>query len=325
MVPALSRRAGVGLERANSAFQGAVRLSTLVGPPLGGVLIAALGTSEVLLVDAATFLVSAAAVALFVSPAARTAEGAGDRESGGYLTELAEGLRFFGRTRVVFGIVIDGVAVNFFAEPVYVVVLPVYAQEVFASAPAFGLLLGGFGAGALAGTALFGALGSRLPRRATLVAALTLSAVPFAALAAAPPLAVGVGLMALQGLGVGAINPLVFTVIRSAPPSGCWGGSSGRSLRWRRGRRRWGSCWPASRWRAWAWAPCCWPSRRGSSASFSTRSWTPRSVRWRSPPRRAKIRTGKNPRSRDHDAGDRRRPRNSVAGLTALPPSIFRP
>jgi MFS family permease len=219
LIPQLSRRAGVGMERANSAFQGAVRLSTLVGPPIGGLLIAALGASNVLLVDAATFAVSAALVALLVPPAATSpAEKAGDREGGGYLAELAEGLRFVRRTRVVFAVVAGGVALNFFAEPVYVVILPVYAEEIFGSAPAFGFLLGGFGGGALAGTVLFGALGRRLPRQATLVVAVALSAVPFLALAASPPLPVGVALMFVQGLGVGAINPLVFTVVQERAP-----------------------------------------------------------------------------------------------------------
>lgn len=228
LVPGLSGQAGIGLERANSAFGGAVRLAALLGPPLGGLLIAGLGASNVLLLDAATFLFSAGAVAALVPAAGRTHgteagnERGGGRDGGrgGYLAELAEGLRFLRRTRVVFAIVVGGVALNFFAEPVYAVVLPVYAEAVSGGAVGFGLLVGGFGGGALAGTVLFGALGGRVPgrRRAVLAGAVALSALPFLALAALPPLPVAVGLMAVQGLGVGAINPLVFTVVQERVP-----------------------------------------------------------------------------------------------------------
>jgi MFS family permease len=70
LVPALARRATMPIERANSADRAIVRLGAVLGPPLAGVLIALIGASNVLFVDAVTFSVSAALVTLGVSSAA---------------------------------------------------------------------------------------------------------------------------------------------------------------------------------------------------------------------------------------------------------------
>jgi len=66
MVPALARWAAMPLERANAADTAIPRLAQLAGPLIGGVLVAATGAANVLLLDAATFLLSAAFVAIAV-------------------------------------------------------------------------------------------------------------------------------------------------------------------------------------------------------------------------------------------------------------------
>jgi len=73
----------------------------------------------VLWLDAATFAVSAAAVAVAVPSHVRTE----DRSGGGYIAELVEGLRFVRRDRIIFSIVIAAVVLNFLVEPVFVVVI----------------------------------------------------------------------------------------------------------------------------------------------------------------------------------------------------------
>lgn len=73
LVPDLAERAGVRLERVNAMSQTLWRTSGLLGPPLAGVLIAALGTSAVLFLDAASFAVSAGLVAGVVPSSSRSA------------------------------------------------------------------------------------------------------------------------------------------------------------------------------------------------------------------------------------------------------------
>jgi hypothetical protein len=94
LVPFLADRARMPIERANGADRAIVRLGQVVGPILGGILIAAIGAANVLFVDAASFAVSAIAVAIGVPAAANRAESAQAQGGRSYLAELREGLRF---------------------------------------------------------------------------------------------------------------------------------------------------------------------------------------------------------------------------------------
>ncbi|MBA2535688.1 MAG: MFS transporter [Rubrobacter sp.] len=219
LVPDLAGRAWMGIERANSAFQGIQRASFLFGPPLAGVLIALFAPGNVLWIDAATFVVSAALVtALVPSLGLRSGTAAEHRSAGGYLAELAEGMEFIRRDRLVcwmFGI---GVIANFLILPLFVVVLPFYARQMYGSAVDLGLMLGGFGSGALAGTVLYGTVGHLLPRRATLVSAIVLLGLPFWVLVAAPPLGVAMGALFVAGFALGPPNPLIYSVLQERTP-----------------------------------------------------------------------------------------------------------
>src|SRR5688572_10754029 len=79
---------------ANALVQASNRITLIAGPPLAGVLIAVIGATNVLLVDAATFVVAFALVALLV-PAVRRIEQ--DEES----RSLMAGLQFLARDRLL--------------------------------------------------------------------------------------------------------------------------------------------------------------------------------------------------------------------------------
>ena len=219
LVPDLAVRARMGIERANSAFQGIQHASFLFGPPLAGVLVALFAPGNVLWIDAATFFVSAALVAALV-PAVypRSGTDAEHRRAGGYLAELVEGLEFVRRDRLVFWMFGIGVVANFLVLPLFAVVLPFYARQTYGSAVDLGLMLGGFGSGALAGTVLYGTVGHLLPRRATLVSAIVLLGLPFWVLVAAPPLGVAIGALFVAGFALGSPNPLTYSVLQERTP-----------------------------------------------------------------------------------------------------------
>ena len=63
LLPTLAQRAGVPLTRAAGFYDGASRCAATIGSAVGGVLIAVLGASHVLIVDASTFAVSAVLIA----------------------------------------------------------------------------------------------------------------------------------------------------------------------------------------------------------------------------------------------------------------------
>lgn len=217
LIPDLAGRAGMPVERANSALQAIESSSDLLGPPLAGVLIALLGPSNVLFLDAATFAVSAAMIAGAVPrpdlvPAGEATTG------GGYFANLLEGLRFIRGDRLILSIVIVAVVTNFLDSPIFLVVLPVYADANFGSAVVLGIMFAGFGGGSLVSTLLFGVLGHRLPRRATLIACWIVVGLPFWVLATTPSLPVTVAALAITGLAAGPINPLIFTVVQERTP-----------------------------------------------------------------------------------------------------------
>ena len=207
LIPDLAARAGLRLERVNGAGQAIVSVAGLLGPPLAGLLIVAISTSNVLWVDAATFAVSAGVVAALVpaSPAATETRGR-------YRDEVLDGLRFLHRDRLLWAIATTAAVLNLLGAPIGAVILPVYGREVFGAdgAHQLGVALVGFGLGALVAALLYGAVGHRLPRRAVFVGGLGVLCLPMFALAATPGL---VGTMA-----TGAVNPLIGTVMQERVP-----------------------------------------------------------------------------------------------------------
>jgi MFS family permease len=219
MIPELAGIAGMPIERANAAYQAIPRLSFLVGPPLAGILIAVLGASNVLWINAASFVVSAALIALLVPYAREAYEGASTEGVRGYFAELLEGLRFVRGNLLVLSMVLVVTVANLLDDPLISVILPVYSREYFGGAVGVGVMLGSFGAGALAGTILFGVIGHHLPRRLTfIVSFISAGPLPYVVLAVYPPLLVAAAGWALGGILCGPLNPLIMTVIQEHTP-----------------------------------------------------------------------------------------------------------
>lgn len=223
LLPEVALTAGVPLERAVGMFEATERGARLVGAPLAGLLVALVGPLPVLALDAATFVVSSAAVARLVprDVDARVQADPGVVPRSGYWRSLGEGLRFVTRDPLLCAFVALLVLTNAIDAAKTTVLLPVYADRELGGALAFGLLVGTMGGGALIGSLVFGAVGHRLPRRPTFALAFALAgAPPFLALAAGLPLPALLGITAVSGLCAGALNPLIGTVkLERIPPN----------------------------------------------------------------------------------------------------------
>jgi predicted MFS family arabinose efflux permease len=79
--------------------------------------------------------------------------------------------------------------------------------------------MGSFGAAALVGSVLYGAVGHRLPRRATLIGAFITVGLPFWVLATLPLLPLTLAAMTVAGLAAGPINPLLATTAQERVPA----------------------------------------------------------------------------------------------------------
>ncbi|XVU23958.1 MFS transporter [Actinoplanes sp. CA-054009] len=216
--------AGTPMARATALFDGIGRAALLVGLPLGGLLVAAIGPAAVLAIDAASFAVCAATVAAGVrtpAPPGRQAPGE-PRES--YLSSLAAGFAFLRRDSLV-AVIVGVLFFTNLADQAYTIVfVPVWVRESGAGPAVLGLLGGVFGLGAVLGSLIYAALATRLPRMLTFAVCFLLAGSPrFFALAVSdrlgPVLAVAFG----AGLAVAAVNPILMALGYERVPPGLRG------------------------------------------------------------------------------------------------------
>ncbi|MGH3127516.1 MAG: MFS transporter, partial [Gaiellaceae bacterium] len=215
LLPDVVEVAGARMERASGIRSAIQQSAILIGAPVGGVLVAAFGATTALWLDAASFLVSATLVGVFVPRPAAATEA---EEKGAFFVELAEGMRFIWRQRVLRAVVLMVLLTNLLEAP-FPVVTAVMAREEYGSAADLGLMLGVFGGGALAGALVYSAIGHRLPRRKTFLWCFAGIPIAYLALATLPSLPVALVALAFTGLVAGPINPLLFTVTTEIVPT----------------------------------------------------------------------------------------------------------
>lgn len=208
------------LQAGNGLIDGGTQLATLIGPAVGGVVVALLGPAPAFAIDAGSFALSVLSLA-----GIRSAHNAAREESGAAsaLTSLSERLSLSSvlrQERVLQVILLIAVAANIGFGGLGEVALPVLARGPFhLGASGYGGLVAAFGGGALLGTLAAAQLNS--PRRpaitaslAYLLSAVFLALVPF--VGGAIPAGVGlVGFGAMNGFG----NVVTITAFqRWAPP-----------------------------------------------------------------------------------------------------------
>jgi MFS family permease len=194
------------VSQASALFQGATRITLLLGPVTAGVLIGVIGAPSVLVVDAATYIAAVALVGLFV-PATKPVTP--DGEDRGVLA----GLRWVAGEPLIrtwrFCLIVGDVAWQaiFVALPVLVVVR--YDSD----ARIVGVLFAAFGVGAVLGNGV----AYRLVRRVDglqLIARVALAqALPLWLLVFELPAAAAVGVLFASGLANGLINPSLHAIV----------------------------------------------------------------------------------------------------------------
>ena len=216
LVPDLATRATMRLERANALADGVSRISRFIGAPLAGVLIAVIGTSNLLWLDAASFAVSAILIGLAV-PSTTPLITAGE-STHRYLDTVWEGLRFLRHDALLVTIVGVVMITNLLDAGWSSVVGPAYIKSIFHSALPFGLMIAALGGAAFVGTLIFGAIGHRLPRRLTLGIGYTIGGAVRFWVFLLPVLPLLIGWQIIAGLAIAPINPLVDTLLQERLP-----------------------------------------------------------------------------------------------------------
>jgi MFS family permease len=199
------------LSEANALLQGAQRITIFLGPALAGVLIAAIGAANVLLVDSVTFAVGFLLVLTLVPNVGHIEQ---DEDSRG----LAAGLRFISRDRLLRPWTM-AVIVGDVGWLVLFAAMPVLVLERFGEHPALlGWIWGAWGLGAVLGNVVsFRTVGSsdRL-----LIASLgeIFMVAPIWLLAAEVPAGAIIAAMAVSGIANGVANPPVHAIYTLRTP-----------------------------------------------------------------------------------------------------------
>ena len=218
LLPDVAAGAGWSFERATGATAVVERFARLAGAPLAGVLIAATGATNVKSIDAASFLVSAALVAVGVPRPAVERE---PRKTS-YRRELREGYAFLRADRTLAVLVFIVSLTNLF-DAVAMIALPVLAHDIYESALSLGLMTAAGGAGSVLGALAFAAIGHRLSRRAVFTWGFIFVTLSFPVAAFFPPLAVLLVAKTISGLASGPLNPVIDTVFMERVPAGMRG------------------------------------------------------------------------------------------------------
>jgi MFS family permease len=202
------------LDSATSLLQTVENLAWMIGPVVGGLVLAVQGTDLAYVVNAATFVVSAALLVRI--PAVRFQ--AGRVESRGHWRDIGDGLQFVLRSAPLLMVLIAWNAVMLGNAAVNVAEVVLAKVALDSGNVGFGVLVGAGGLGLTLGSLLAGGVIDRLGVSGLYGIGIGLMAVGYGIAAAAPDIYVAVPAVVLASLGNGAAvvcNALI--VQRGAP------------------------------------------------------------------------------------------------------------
>lgn len=215
MLPEAATRAGWTLDRANSFYEAVFNLAYIVGPGIGGLLIATLGGINTMWATACAFGLSIVAIAVL------RLEGTGrpDRTAlpERVWTGIVEGLRFVWHNKVLRTLAFVDLAATGLYMPMESVLFPKYFTD--RDEPAqLGWVLMALSVGGLVGALGYAVSSKYLSRRVTMLAAVLTLGVAMTVIAFLPPLPLILGLSAIVGLVYGPIQPIYNYVMQTRAP-----------------------------------------------------------------------------------------------------------
>jgi H+ antiporter protein len=215
MLPEAATRAGWTLDHANSVYEAVFNLSYIVGPGIGGVLIATLGGVNTMWVTASAFGLSIVAIAVL------RLEGTGKPDRAalpeGVWAGIVEGLKFVWNNKVLRTLAFVDLAATGLYMPMESVLFPKYFTD--RNQPAqLGWVLMALSIGGLIGALGYAVLSKYMSRRAVMLTAVLTLGVAMTVIAFLPPLPVILVLSAIVGLVYGPIAPIYNYVMQTRAP-----------------------------------------------------------------------------------------------------------
>lgn len=215
MLPEAAGRAGWTLDHANSVYEAVFNLAYIVGPGIGGLLIATLGGINTMWVTAGAFCCSILAISVLRLEGA----GAPDRSvlAEGVVAGIVEGLRYVWHTPVLRTLAIVDLVATGLYMPMESVLFPKYFTD--RNEPTeLGWVLMALSIGGLLGALGYAVMSKYMSRRATMLTAVITLGVAMTVIAFLPPLPLILALCAIVGFVYGPIAPIYNYVMQTTAP-----------------------------------------------------------------------------------------------------------
>jgi MFS family permease len=215
VLPEAADRAGWSLDRTNSIYEAILNMAFVVGPGLGGVMIATVGGINTMWITASFFGLSILAMS------ALRLEGAGKPHHAtrpdGLWSGIAEGMRFVWNLRVLRTLGLIDLAVTALYLPMESVLFPKYFTDRHQPAQ-LGWALMALAIGGVAGALGYAVASKYTSRRTTVLTATLTFGAATAGIAFLPPLPVILVLCAVTGVVYGPIAPIYNYVMQTRAP-----------------------------------------------------------------------------------------------------------
>jgi MFS family permease len=196
------------LTRANALVNGTFSVSYAAGPALGGLLVSVTGVNAAFVLDAATYVISAAFLSRIPLPRPQADDDAG------FLEELRAGLSYLAGSRVPLAIVV-GAFLTILTVNATVPAEVFLAKRTFGAGDAgYGLLVSVWGGGMVLGSALIGVLGDRIRLIPVYFLGIFVGALALAGTGLAPNFALALGILAIAGASNGVDNVATDTILQ---------------------------------------------------------------------------------------------------------------
>ena len=205
------------MTRANAIISGTFSVSVTAGPALGGLLVATVGVNTAFILDAATYLISAAFLSRIPLPCPER-----DGEAT-FTRELKEGFSYLAGARVPLAIV-AGAFLTILAINATVPAEVFLARDTFnVGDVGYGLLVSVWGGGMVVGSALMAVLGDRMRLLPIFFLGVFVSAAALAATGLSPTFVLALAALAVAGLANGLDNVTTDTILQKRVPEALLG------------------------------------------------------------------------------------------------------
>jgi MFS family permease len=205
---------GGDLTRANAIISGTFSTSIMVGPALGGLLVASIGIDAAFLADAVTYLISAILLSTVPLPHPRRE----NEEEEGFVRDLRSGFGYLLGARVPLAIVI-GAFLTILTINATVPAEVFLAKETFGAGDAgYGLLVSLWGSGMVLGSAMMAVLGNRINLVLFYFLSIFVGASALVGTGLAPAFVLALGALTVEGAATGIDNVATDTILQKRVP-----------------------------------------------------------------------------------------------------------